>query len=230
MNNTFKIGAVILARYSSRRLEGKALMEIEGKKVLEYIIERLLVVLDHSQLILATSEDASDDPIANFAAKQGIQYFRGSLENVSDRFYQAAKQQSWDYAIRINGDNIFTDTQVLKEMIVIAAEKQYDFVSNVKGRSFPKGMSIEIVRLDYYAQKLPMIKNNPDYREHVTLYLYEHDKGQRHYYFMNTKLPEAAGIQLALDTPEDFERSKRLIAQFKQEHYLINLAELFNYL
>ncbi|MEL6942907.1 MAG: hypothetical protein AAFO82_09580, partial [Bacteroidota bacterium] len=172
MNNTFKIGAVILSRYSSRRLPGKALMEIEGKKVLEYIIERLLVVLEPSQLVLATSEEASDNPIADFAKKQGIQYFRGSLENVSDRFYQAAKAQNWDYAIRINGDNIFTDTQVLKEMITIAVKDEYDFVSNVKGRSFPKGMSIEIVNLDYYARQLPKIENDPRYREHVTLYLY----------------------------------------------------------
>lgn len=230
MNNTFNIGAVILARHSSRRLPGKALMEIEGKKVLEYIIERLLVVFDRSQLVLATSEESSDDPIAHFAKEQKIQCFRGSLENVADRFYQAAKQQNWTHAIRINGDNIFTDTQVLKEMIAIAETGEYDFVSNVKGRSFPKGMSIEIVDLNYYAQQLPKINDDPNYSEHVTLYLYEHDEGQKHYYFMNTQLPEAAGIQLALDTPEDLERSKRLIAQFEQPHYLINLADLLNYL
>ncbi|MEN0047251.1 MAG: hypothetical protein AAF806_09350 [Bacteroidota bacterium] len=230
MNNTFKLGAVILARYSSRRLPGKALMGIEGKKVLEYIFERLLTVLDRSQLVLATSDEGSDDPIENFAIERGIKCFRGSLENVSERFYQAAKQQGWDYAIRINGDNIFTDTKVLRDMIAIVEKGQYDFVSNVKGRSFPKGMSIEIVSLDYYAQQLPKIENDSNYKEHVTLYLYEHDKGRKHYYFMNTQFPEAAGIQLALDTPEDFERSKRLIAQFRQPHYLLNLADLLKYL
>ncbi|MEL6944107.1 MAG: hypothetical protein AAFO82_15715, partial [Bacteroidota bacterium] len=56
------------------------------------------------------------------------------------------------------------------------------------------------------------------------------DAGQQHYYFMNTQHPEVAGIQLALDTPEDFERSKRLITQFEQSHYLINLGDLLKYL
>ncbi len=95
-------------------------MEIEGKKVLRYIIDRLLQVVDKDHIVLATSTAQSDDAIEGFAVQEGISCFRGSLEDVADRFYRAANQKSWDYAIRINGDNVFVDTQVLTDMIAIA--------------------------------------------------------------------------------------------------------------
>ncbi len=117
--------------------------------------------------------------------QEGISCFRGSLEDVADRFYQAANQKSWDYAIRINGDNVFVDTQVLTDMIAIARSGEYDFVSNVKDRTFPKGMSIEIVKMRHYASLLPAISSSEYYREHVTLYLYEHE-ADTYYYYRNT--------------------------------------------
>ncbi len=221
-----KTGIVILSRYSSSRLPGKALMELEGKPVLLYIIERALQVVNKDQLVIATSDLDSDQPIADFAAKNGIACFRGSLENVSERFYLAGKSQGWDYAIRINGDNIFLDTKVLGEMLDIQRKQSVDFISNVKNRTFPKGMSIEIVKLDYYAKVLPQIMASDHYREHVTLYLYENDANQGFYYFYNTELPELSGIQMALDTQEDFDRSGEIISHFEQPQWTYNMAEI----
>jgi len=223
-----RIGAVILSRYSSSRLPGKALKEIRGKKTLAYIIERLLRVLDREFIVLATSTETSDDKIADFAGQMNVKCYRGSLENVAERFYYAAEEQSWDFAIRINGDNIFADTDVLSRMIDVARTGKYDFVSNVKGRTFPKGMSIEIVRMNYYKKQLASISISEEYKQHVTSYLYDHDKGQDFYYFLNTEYPQAAGIQLALDTEEDFQRTKEIISHFALPHYKYNLKEILS--
>lgn len=227
MNN---IGIVILSRFSSTRLPGKALKEINGKKVLEYIIERVSQIVPLSQIVIATSEEFSDDPIANFGEKYGVKVHRGSLENVSRRFYQAAKEQGWEYAVRINGDNIFMDTDLLKSMTKLAVKHEYNFVSNVKERTFPKGMSIEVLKLSYYEKLLGIIENDQHYKEHVTLYLYDHDDHKNHYYVKNVQIPQAAGIQMALDTPADFERTKYIISQFQEEHYNYNLEAIFNIL
>ncbi|MGV3629849.1 MAG: cytidylyltransferase domain-containing protein [Bacteroidota bacterium] len=221
-----KTGIVILSRYSSSRLPGKALMQIENKPVLQYIIERALQVFDKEQIVIATSDLDSDQPICDFAAQQGIACYRGSLENVSERFYLAARSQGWDYGIRINGDNIFLDTQVLKEMLDILNSKPVSFVSNVKNRTFPKGMSIEMVSLDYYREVLPEIVASDHYREHVTLYLYENDTNQDFYYFYNTILPEVSGIQMALDTQEDFDRSCAIISHFEKPQWEYNMVEI----
>lgn len=201
-------------------------MEIGEKKVLEYIIERLLQVLSLDEIVIATSNIDSDNPIAEFAEQKGISCFRGSLDHVAERFYLAGKSKNWDYAVRINGDNIFVDTGILKDMIHIANTNQYDLVSNVKGRTFPKGMSVEIVRLDYYASKLSKITQSDLYREHVTLYLYDNDSST-HFYYINEILPEASGLQMALDTMEDLERTKKIMSYFTQEHWNYNMKEIY---
>jgi spore coat polysaccharide biosynthesis protein SpsF len=112
-------------------------------------------------------------------------------------------------------------------MLEATLEARYDFISNVKGRTFPKGMSIEIVRVSYFKGLLTEINKSESFREHVTLYLYEHGKGS-HYFFMNTELPEAAGIQLALDTREDLERTENIISSFSTAHVHYNLREIFD--
>ena len=224
--STEDIGIVILSRFSSSRLPGKALMEINGKTTLEYIIERLLQVVEKSQIVLATSDEESDEPIEAFANKVGIKCYRGSLNNVSERFYYAGVTLNTNYIARINGDNIFMDIPLLQHMLQTAKKGSFDFISNVKDRTFPKGMSIEIVRTKYYKTLLPLITSSDYHKEHVTSYLYEHPE-QTFCFIMNEELPEAAGIQMALDTKDDLERTKNIIAHFNNEHWNYNLKEIF---
>lgn len=220
-----KVGAVILSRYNSSRLPGKALMPILGKPTLLYIIERLSEVFSADEIVLATSDELSDDPIANFAQERGITCFRGSLDNVAERFYQAGKAQNWDFAIRINGDNIFADIPLMREVKLLSEEGKWDFISNVKNRTFPKGMSVESVRLSFFETLLPTINSSDYYKEHVTIYLYENEQPDFHFIY-NTELPQAAGIQMALDTKEDFERTEQLLSHFQGSHLNYNMKEI----
>ncbi len=221
-----KVGIVILSRFSSNRLPGKALMKINGKTILQYIIERLTTVVSVSDIVIATSVEQSDNAIEDFAKSININCYRGSLENVAERFYNA-KHHDWDYALRINGDNIFLDTNILREMITITKNGNYDFITNVKNRTFPKGMSIEIVKLSFYKIALQKINKNNHYKEHVTLYLYENETNN-YYYVYNKELPEASGIQMALDTKEDFNRSQKIIDCFQSSHINYNLKEIYS--
>lgn len=221
-----KVGVVILSRYSSSRLPGKALMEIKGKKVLEYIIERANQVFPLTNIILATSNESSDDQIANFAKEYGIDCYRGSLSDVAIRFINAAEYKEWDYAIRLNGDNIFAEIELLREIERISSLGIYDFISNVKGRTFPKGMSVESVRVEYFKSKLSAIKQKNNYLEHVTIYFYEHENPQSFYFIYNEEFPDLAGLQLALDTKEDFKRTEFIVSKFDKPHYEYNISEI----
>ncbi len=206
-------GIVLLARYNSRRLPGKALRLIQGKPTLDHVLARLELVVPRDQIILATSNEASDQPLAEYAQSRGLACYRGSLERVGERFFAAAEVLGFPYAARINGDNIFLDAEVLQTLLKETESGQYDFLSNVKGRTFPRGMSVEIVRLDYYRTFLPQISANAHFNEHVMVCLYAQDEaGDRHYYLQNTQCPEAAGLQLALDTAEDLKRSQWILA------------------
>lgn len=197
-------------------------MDIKGKPVLGHILERLYTLVPKNQIILATSDLNSDDLLEEFAKEQGIACQRGSLEKVGERFYAAAKALDCQYAVRMNGDNIFLDPAILEKMMEQAKTGQYQFLSNVKGRSFPKGMSVEIVEVNYYESQLERIKADAYCNEHVMVCLYEDPAPENHFYLCNTELPAAAGIQLALDTPEDFKRSRWMLEAMPDHKYDLN--------
>lgn len=226
-NVNSSVGIVILSRFSSSRLPGKALKELAGNSVLGHIIHRLCEVVSQHQIVIATSDEASDDVIEKFAQEVGVSCYRGSLEKVGERFYTAAHSLNVDYAIRINGDNLFLDPGILEEVIGVCRSGSYDFISNVLGRTYPKGMSMEAVRLTYYQDQLSEISSDPYCNEHVMVCLYDESEPPNHLYLKNTALPEAAGLQLALDTPEDWERSVWMMEHIPTGHY--DLKTTFEY-
>lgn len=217
------LGIIILSRYSSSRLPGKVLMPIAGKPLLAHITDRLQRISPTYPLLVATSADPSDDAIANFCRQQQLRCFRGSLEDVAGRFLAAARQEGWEYAVRINGDNLFVDLEALQKMTTMAETGQYDFISNVPDRTFPYGMSIEIVRVDFYEEVYAQLSDD-HYREHVTLYLYDHPELGRRYYHYNTRYPELAGKKLAVDTPADLIRAEGILQHLPADRY--TLADL----
>lgn len=204
------IGIVLLCRHDSQRLPGKILRDIRGRPVISYIVERIRRVASHRPLVVATSTDPSDNPIAVYCRRAGLQCFRGSLNDVAGRFLACAEFHDWDFAVRINGDNLFLDPDTLHAMLAIADTDQYDLVTNVPGRTFPYGMSVEIVRTAFYRKVIGDVTDTA-YREHVTSWLYDNPTLGRRYVYLNTACPEAAGLQLALDTPQDFELARRIL-------------------
>lgn len=227
LGSVSKVGVVILSRFSSKRLPGKALLEIEGKPILKYILERVLKVVDRNNVVIATSYEHTDDAIENFSKIEGIDCYRGSLTNVSRRFFEAAKSKKFDYAIRINGDNIFVEIPLLQKVVHLSETGIYKFISNVYKRTFPKGMSVEAVKVSFYEECLPKIELDERYNEHVTLYLYKQLPDENFHFIYNHDLPEAGGIQFALDTKKDLIRVSKIISMFKKSHTNYNLKEIF---
>lgn len=202
-----KIGIAILSRFSSRRLPGKALHLIGDRCLLDRVVARAEQA--GLPLAIATSDDPSDDAIERYARRAGVACHRGSLENVTARLLSCARAHGWDFVIRINGDNVFTDPQTIRALALLAGTGTFDFLTNVPGRSFPFGMSVEVLRTDF----LELIERDFDDsdREHVTKWLYDHPAVGRRYVLENHEVPEARGLQLAIDTPDDVERAARII-------------------
>lgn len=206
-----KVGLIVLCRFGSSRLPGKILKDINGESILSLIHKRLAESQHAENIVVATSVDSSDDPIAEFCSNRGINCFRGSLSNVSDRFLQCSLANGFDYAVRINGDNVFTDPALIDEAVKIVMSNSYDFVSNVKGRTFPSGMSVEVIKTDFYKKECQAFS---DYeQEHVTVKFYDEDFHDRVHWIYNEELAEAKGLKLALDTQEDFNLVSLLIGK-----------------
>jgi len=208
-----KIGIIVLCRYNSSRLPGKALKLLNGRSILGHILDRLDYV--SNQVIVATSDQKSDDEIEKFCNYSNIECYRGSLENVSDRFLSCANHYSLDYAVRINGDNFFTPWDILSQMIAIAKTSKFQFITNVLNRTFPKGMSIEIIQTEFYSEN---IKKFDDYdKEHVTSFFYKNKSIGERYNFYNDNNSETKDLDLALDTLKDFENIKEIV--LKMDRY-----------
>lgn len=208
-----KVGVILLCRFSSSRLPGKIFREIAGKPIISHIVERILSVVGREDFIVATSIDPSDDAIADYCTQNGIQVYRGSLSDVALRFLEAGKSMGWDYAVRINGDNLFVATDVMSEMIQLAKTGEYDFLTNTHNKTFPQGMSVEIVRLGFLAEQYGNYSTKEDF-EHVTYYLHQNEPG-KHLYFDNLKYPEARGLKFAIDEQKDFDLCSRIFSKFE---------------
>lgn len=201
------VGVVILARLSSRRLPGKALMLINDKEAIGHVLERVSMVFDKAKIIIATSTESSDNPLVTYAKAKNIQVYRGSLENVSTRFYEAAKILNVRFACRINGDNIFLAIDILQKMKGLAETNKYLFISNVMNRTFPKGMSVEIVDCDFYMKCLDSISSNKFHSEHVMTFFYNNINKDSCYFLYYHGLELGSTVDLALDTWDDYMRS-----------------------
>ena len=168
-------GAIILCRMDSRRLPGKTLTEIDdGHPLLWYSLVRTREVPAFAgRVYVATSDRAVDDPIAAWCARQGVAVYRGDTDDVCGRFVAAADHFELNTAARVNGDCPLTDPGLLALGQRTMDQGEYDLVTNLKPRSFPYGIAVEIVRIETL-RAAHAVMRRPEHREHVTSYLYDH--------------------------------------------------------
>lgn len=223
-----KIGVILLCRYNSSRLYGKILMSLpSGETVLSHIINRLNCAVPAESIVVATSQEKSDDIIVDYCYRKNINVYRGSLNNVSERFLNCGKYYGCDYIVRINGDNFFTDFEILSNMINIANLDKYDLITNVPKRTFPYGMSVEILRTSFLEKYLVYFSGTTD-SEHVTSWFYKNPKIGKRYVYKNELYPAMSGINLALDTAEDFKKLCAIKEKLEISREKYGLSDIYN--
>ena len=163
--------AILQARMSSSRLPGKVGKEILGKPMLARQIERLLHARTIEKLVVATSTNAEDDAVAAIAASAGVECFRGSLDDVLDRFYQCALHHHPQWVIRLTGDCPLADWRIIDAVTAFAIAGGYDYASNARETSFPDGLDAEVVRFDALETAWREARLESD-REHVLPFIH----------------------------------------------------------
>ena len=199
---------LVQARMSSRRFPGKVLAPLCGRPVIAHVLERVAEVVGRQRVILLTSEHASDDPLASYVATNlDMTVFRGSLDDVMARFQGCLRAHPCKWFVRISGDSPAIDSGLLTWMLARVTD-DLDLLSNVVRRTFPPGLSIEVVRsrtmLDLCSADLAA-----DEREHVTPHFYRHPDRFR---IRNVSNGAEVGASVAVDTLEDLESVERLLS------------------
>ncbi len=221
-----KTAAIIQARMSSSRLPGKVLTNLAGKPMLWHVVNRTALAREVDQVVVATSIRAEDDAIAEFCKYRGIYCFRGSLEDVLDRYYRCAQEIRADNILRVTADCPLLDADVLDRLIRFFKNGGYDFASTGVDRvTFPDGISVELFTmevLEHVWQKATLKSE----REHVMPYLHKHPGkfkiGEIHH---ETDL---SMLRWTVDEKEDLEFARRIYGEFQQEYF--GLEEIMNLL
>lgn len=216
--------AIIQARMSSTRLPKKVLKKINGKPMLRYLLDRLLKSKYINKIIVATSTDKSDDILYKFCNTYHIEVFRGSLNNVLDRFYQTAIIYKADIVIRITADCPFIDPKLLDKGIASFLKKKPDYLSNIIKRTYPRGFDFEIMSFKTLKNAFLNAKNEFE-REHVTPYIYKTNPEKFKLYNIRQK-SDYSKYQLTVDTIEDFDLIEILITKFRA--HLLDYKKIIN--
>jgi len=204
MKKSKKIVAIIQARMGSSRLPGKVLEDIEGRPILWHVVNRLKESTLIDMIVVATTVEKKDNEVEEFCKKYGIEVFRGSEEDVLDRYYQAARTYRADVIVRITADCAVIDPRVTDQVISCYLENQEscDFCSNVITRTYPNGLETEVVPIHALRLAWDKAKKECD-REHVTLYIANHPKQFRLHSVENNE--DLSHLRWTVDQKEDLE-------------------------
>lgn len=199
--------AILQARMSSSRLPGKVLKDIVGKPMILRQVERIRRATSLDRLLIATSDDPSDDPLYATCLDNGLSCFRGSLDDVLDRFYQAAKEFHPDYIVRLTGDCPLTDPDVIDKVVAFGITGSYDYASNTLKPTFPDGLDVEMTRFECLetAWREALL---PAQREHVTSFIYQNPERFRLGSFVSTS--DLSGLRWTVDHARDLNLVERI--------------------
>lgn len=201
--------ALVQARMSSSRFPGKVLEDIQGLPAIVYMVARARRARRLHEVVVVTSDDASDDPLVEVLARHGIACGRGALHDVLQRYVSAAAAWPADAYMRLTGDCPLIDPAVLDAVVGALQASGADYASNIDPPSYPDGLDCECFTATTLARCHAQARE-PAQREHVTLWMREASAGLHR---VNVTLPfDASGIRLTVDYPDDLVAVRRLVS------------------
>ncbi|WP_328701180.1 glycosyltransferase family protein [Aquibacillus kalidii] len=215
-----KIAVIIQARMGSTRLPGKILMEVMGKPLIEYQIERINQTRSIDEVIIATTTKSEDDSIVNLCNKRKINFFRGSEEDVLSRFYDTAVKYNVDVIVRLTSDCPLIDPEVIDRTVYYFLNNSFDYVSNTVNRKYPRGLDVEVLTMNTLTRMHNEAKSKCE-REHVTPYVFNNSND-----FIIGSIEndiDLSSYRWTVDTEEDFLLVKKIISSLypKTESFLM---------
>jgi len=224
-----KIVAIIEARMTSSRLPGKILRPILGRPTLELLIERLSRSELIDSIVVATTDNSTDDLVEELTKKLAVGCYRGSEGDVLDRVLKAAQAYDADVIVEITGDCPLIDPMVIDQMIGIYIRGRYDYVSNTLRQTYPNGLDSQIFSRKTLEEVAELTQDPVDH-EHVSLYIYEHP--ERFTLFnLDSNLPKKYwGLRLTVDTIEDFEVIRSIYEELYPENPSFSLTDVIGLL
>ena len=168
-----KVVAVIQARMGSSRLPGKVMMDLAGKPMLAWVVERVWQASSIDVAVVATTMEGQDNAIVRLCDYRWWPSFRGSEDDVLDRFYWAAREYHADAVVRICADCPLIDPEVIDLVVQAFRDERVDYASNTMIRTYPRGLDVSVTSMDALSRAWHEAAELHQ-RAHVTAYVYRH--------------------------------------------------------
>ncbi|MDD5680783.1 MAG: glycosyltransferase family protein [Candidatus Omnitrophica bacterium] len=222
-----KTKAIIQARTGSTRLPRKVLLAIMGKPVLEYVIERVRRAKNIKGVIVATTDSKEDMTITDIAAKLDTEVYRGSEDDVLDRFYQAAKKFDAGHIVRITADCPLIDSAVIDSVVNLYKKSGADYCSNVLEPTFPDGEDVEVFSFNALrdAWKNAGLRSE---REHVTPYMTKHPERFKLAGLRNDS--DLSAKRWTLDKEKDFQFIKAVLESLYPANPAFTMKDILQFI
>lgn len=224
-----KIIAITQARTGSSRFPKKILNKINGKSLLQIHIDRIKQSTLINEIIIATTNKERDNIIAEIAKSLGVQSFRGSENDVLDRFYKSVENSSPDFIVRLTSDCPLIDGQLIDEIINNALQKNLDYYSNILLPTYPDGQDIEVIKFSSLKKAWESAKLNSD-REHVTPYIKSNSTFMSKNFFTaenHEHKEDYNSVRMVVDYPEDLKVIELLIKSIGTNATWKEYAEIY---
>jgi spore coat polysaccharide biosynthesis protein SpsF len=228
MDTKMNIHAIIQARIESSRLPGKVILPLNDTPLLQVIVEQLQKSNYINKIILATTDSTSDDLLVDLAERIGLDIFRGSVNNVLNRFFICAKYHNSDVILRVTADDPIKDIAMIDSGIKKLIEDKLDYISNTIEPTYPEGLDFEVFSMGTL-QKIHELSINPSDREHVTTYL-KNNISMFNTVSMTTKSITHKDKKLSIDTIYDYIVMYKLFRIMGSNAKNISFAKLRKYL
>ena len=218
------IGCIILARSSSSRLPNKALLKIKGVESIGLLMKRMKKCQRIDKFILATSIENSDDKLADIAQKYEYDVFRGSLEDVSDRLFEAAKYYDVNHIVRVTGDDILRDETMIEKVI----DEHLSYSNDVTlTKNMPYGTDTEM----FTFETIKTIKNNAIFPEN-TSYLEWYLQNNRYFSirYVDSGYNFDPKLRITLDYPEDLLFFEKIFHEFNVTDCSFTIPDVLKFL
>lgn len=223
-----KITTIIQARLGSSRFPGKTLMTIKGETLLGHLIRRVKVSGCVTDIIIATTNNNKDDALVSFAKEKGLRVYRGSEEDVLDRFYKTAVEYGVEHIVRVTPDCPMIDPDIMDRVISKYLEGTYDYVSNTITPTYPDGYDTEVFSFSALERAWREAELHSE-REHVTSYIYKHPDLFR---LCNVKKDgeDLSWMRFTVDTPRDYEFVSEVFEKLGCVHGIFHMDDILKLL
>jgi spore coat polysaccharide biosynthesis protein SpsF len=209
-----RLVAIIQARMGSTRLSGKVLEDIHGRTMLARVVRRSMRSALIDKVVVATTKNKADDVIVSECESMGVSSFRGSEEDVLDRYYEAAKTFSADIVVRITSDCPLIDPEIIDRIVRSFLDRSPDYASNTIKSTYPRGLDVEVFTYD--ALEKAWNEASEDFQHvHVTPYIYQHL--DRFKIFSVTCEENWSNYRWTVDTKEDLDLIRAIYAKIDRD-------------